>query len=128
LLNFGHTFGHAIETLGGISPSDDPAEAPLHHGEAVALGMCCACASGAAGGMCDKDIVRTLRAMLDRVGLPTSVAGLPSTEEIIERMGHDKKAAGGSLRVILPIGRGECSIVPDVDPAVLAAGIDSIRR
>ncbi len=128
LLNFGHTFGHAIETLGGISPSNDPAEAPLHHGEAVALGMCCACASAATGGMCDKDVVRMLRAMLDRVGLPTSVEGLPSTDEIIERMGHDKKAAGGSLRVILPIGRGECSIVPDVDPAVLAAGIESIRR
>ena len=40
ILNLGHTFGHAIETLPGLSPdASDPSLAPLHHGEAIALGL-----------------------------------------------------------------------------------------
>ncbi len=127
LLNFGHTFGHAIETLESLSPSGKPEDAPLHHGEAVALGMCCACAGAQSVSMCDDSVSQTLREMLMTIGLPTQVGGLPKTEEIIERMGHDKKAAGGSLRVILPNGSGECSIVSDADDACLRDGIDSIR-
>ena len=127
LLNFGHTFGHAIETLSGLSPSGDPADAPLHHGEAVALGMCCACASAEALGMSDGSVGDGLREMLSAIGLPTGVRGLPETGEIVERMGHDKKAAGGSLRVILPIGPGECTIVSDASASALGSGIDSIR-
>ena len=127
LLNFGHTFGHAIETLEGLSASGDPADAPLHHGEAVALGMCCACSASVALGMCAESVADRIREMLGAVGLPTRVAGLPGTGELIERMGHDKKAAGGSLRVILPTGWGKCSIVSDADEAGLLVGIDSIR-
>lgn len=127
LLNFGHTFGHAIETLEGISPSDDPADAPLHHGESVALGMCSACAASESLGLCDPSISAMLKNMLGSIGLPTRVRGLPDTSEILDRMGHDKKAAGGSLRVILPVGAGECSIVSDADASALRDGIDSIR-
>lgn len=127
LLNFGHTFGHAIETLTGISPSGNPADAPLHHGEAVSLGMCCACSAAESLGMCDGSVGDTLRGLLTSVGLPTRVGGLPGTSEIIERMGHDKKAAGGSLRVILPAGAGECAIVSDAEVSVLGVGVDSIR-
>ena len=128
LLNFGHTFGHAIETLEGISPSGDPADAPLHHGEAVGLGMCCACAAAESMGICDDSIVAVLREMIDRVGLTTSVSGLPSVESIVERMSHDKKAAGGALRVILPEGLGRCVIVSDAPRESLDAGLRSIRR
>ncbi|MHA7813865.1 MAG: 3-dehydroquinate synthase family protein [Phycisphaerales bacterium] len=127
LLNFGHTFGHAIETLEGISPTADPSDAPLHHGEAVALGMCAACATAESIGMCDRSVREGLVSMLDRIGLPTSVGGLPDSEVILARMGRDKKAAGGALRVILPTGRGECSIESSVPDNALGAGIDSIR-
>lgn len=126
LLNLGHTFGHAIETLEGISPTGDPADAPLHHGEAVALGTVCACAAAESQGVCSTDVRETLTDLLRAFGLPIQVAGLPSVNEIIERMGHDKKAAGGSLRVILPEARGVCRIVSDPDPSDLAAGIRSI--
>lgn len=128
LLNFGHTFGHAIETLPGISPDpDDPSLAPLHHGEAVGLGMVAACAAGAAMGLCDESVKNVLVGMLGQIGLPTRVSGLPGGAEIAARMGRDKKAAGGALRVILPSARGECVIVSDPDPAALIAGIDAIR-
>ncbi|MFG0246081.1 MAG: 3-dehydroquinate synthase family protein [Phycisphaerales bacterium JB052] len=124
LLNFGHTFGHAIETLDGLRAGD---EAGLFHGEAVGLGMCCACAAAVSLGMCDDSVGSSLRAMLDAVGLPTLVEGLPGAEEIVERMGHDKKAAGGSLRVILPEGLGRCSIVTDADIGAIGAGVGVIR-
>jgi len=128
LLNFGHTFGHAIETLSGISPTGDAKDAPLHHGEAVGLGMVCACAAGEKAGLCDSTPGQVLGSMLTRIGLPVRVAGLPSTAEIAQRMWHDKKAAGGSLRVILPTGQaGHCDIVSDADERVLLAGIDAIR-
>jgi 3-dehydroquinate synthase len=127
LLNLGHTFGHAIETLSRVSPSGDPADAPLHHGEAVALGLHCACAAGEAMGRCGPEVRGVLLEMLGAIGLPMRVSGLPGNDEIVARMVHDKKAAGGSLRVIVPDGLGRCSIVADPDEAVLRAGIDAIR-
>ena len=125
LLNFGHTFGHAIETLEGLQTPGS--ESMLHHGEAVALGMCSACSAAATLGMCDGSVGEVLRSMLESVGLPTAVGGLPGSGEIIERMWHDKKAAGGDLRVILPDGLGCCVIVSGADESALVAGIDSIR-
>lgn len=128
LLNFGHTFGHAIETIENLSPDgDEPGLAPLHHGEAVGLGMMAACNASEALGRCDGSVSRELSGVLGSIGLPTRVGGLPATGEIIERMMRDKKAAGGSLRVILPVGRGKCEIVDDPDVLSLAVGIDSIR-
>ena len=127
LLNFGHTFGHAIETLEGLSPSGDPADAPLHHGEAVALGMCSACAAAESMGLCDESVVTVLREMLVRIGLPTVVGGLPGVDSIVLRMSHDKKAAGGALRVILPEGLGRCVIISDAPKESLEAGLVAIR-
>ena len=128
LLNFGHTFGHAIETIDGLSPdASDPGSSPLHHGEAVALGMVAACHCAVAGGHCDGLIVQELEKILRAIGLPIRVARLPETKAIIERMMRDKKTAGGSLRVILPIGRGECAIVDSPDADAIGVGIDSIR-
>ncbi len=128
LLNFGHTFGHAIETIAGLSPdSDDPSLGPLHHGEAVGLGMVAACHCALSSELCDESVVHELEAMLERIGLPIRVGGLPSTQGIVDRMMRDKKTAGGSLRVILPVGRGKCEIVNDPDLGGVAAGIDAIR-
>ncbi len=127
LLNFGHTFGHAIETIAGVSPTDDPGDAPLHHGEAVGLGMVAACRCSEFMGLCTPAIGDSLVEVLGAAGLPSRVSGLPSTGEIIERMGHDKKAIGSMVRVILPVGEGECRIVDDAPVEALGAGIDAIR-
>ncbi len=124
LLNFGHTFGHAIETLGGVGVGG---AGGLTHGEAVALGMVAACAAGAALGMCDASVGAGLGEMLVAFGLPTRATGLGDDDGLIERMGHDKKAAGGALRVILPTGRGKCAIVENPGRGALAAGWASIR-
>jgi 3-dehydroquinate synthetase len=129
LLNLGHTFGHAIETMAHLTPeAARPDLAPLHHGEAVALGLVAACRCAERLGLCEKSVGDETVSLLDTIGLPTGVAGLPADDEILARMGADKKAAGGSLRLILPVGRGKCAVVRDPDTAAVRAGIDAIRR
>ena len=127
LLNFGHTFGHAIETISHLSPTKDPSHAPLHHGEAVALGMVAASRAAQAASGIDASIGDELCTLLDRLGLPVQVAGLPSNEELIERMAHDKKATGDSIRVVYPTNRGCCAVVSDAPANSLHAGFDAIR-
>jgi len=130
LLNFGHTFGHGIETIDGLVPIGalfDGSVPGLLHGEAVGLGMLAACRCAESMGLCSPEIGETLERTLGTIGLPTRVAHLPETGEIIARMGHDKKAMGSTLRVILPTGAGVCTIVEDATAEAIGAGIDSIR-
>ncbi|MDX9912122.1 MAG: 3-dehydroquinate synthase family protein [Phycisphaerales bacterium] len=133
LLNLGHTFGHAIETLPGLSPDDDPAHAPLLHGEAVALGTAAAFHAAEAAGLIDRALVARACAMLDRAGLPTRVRGLPPSDEVLARMMHDKKVIGGELRLVLPVGAGVCRVIESGSFAgdligAARIGIDAIRR
>ncbi|MFK7758932.1 MAG: 3-dehydroquinate synthase family protein [Phycisphaerales bacterium] len=128
LLNFGHTFGHAIETIANLSPSQtDPALAPLHHGEAVGLGMIAACRAAQSHADLDPVVGDELVKMLNAVHLPIQVKGLPANTELIERMSHDKKATADSIRVILPTRRGHCTVEDSVSPEAIAAGFDAIR-
>ncbi len=128
LLNFGHTFGHAIETIACLSPDpSDPSKAPLHHGEAVALGMVAACRAAQSHLNADPSIGDELCSLLEQVGLPTQVASLPPNDELITRMGHDKKATSETIRVIFPTARSQCSVVSDASHQSLADGFDAIR-
>lgn len=128
LLNFGHTFGHAIETIAHLSPNaSDPSLAPLHHGEAVSLGMVAACRAAESESGLDQSIGNELCNLLELVGLPTQVAGLPSNDELIARMSHDKKATGGTIRVVFPSSRGRCAVLNDAGNGSLNAGFEAIR-
>ncbi|MEL7474208.1 MAG: 3-dehydroquinate synthase family protein, partial [Planctomycetota bacterium] len=104
LLNLGHTFAHAIEPIPTLSPDEDSAHAPLHHGEAVALGVCAAAATATSlDPSTDRDqYAARLRALFERVGLPTQVRALPPAEELAVSMRADKKARAGRLRLVLP--------------------------
>ena len=111
LLNFGHTFGHALEVLLDYGT--------LLHGEAVAIGMRLAADFAAARGLADAGDGRRLRALLMRFGLPV---GLPSgldAEAVVAKMRLDKKAAAGRLRLILWQGVGRAFIAEDVDAEAL---------
>ncbi len=90
VLNFGHTIGHAIESVCGLSE--------LYHGECVALGMLM---------MADAAPRARLHAVLEKVGLPTGFSY--DKEKVIRAMAMDKKVAGGMITVVyLPeIGRFE---------------------
>ncbi|RDZ29418.1 3-dehydroquinate synthase [Lysobacter silvisoli] len=117
LLNFGHTFGHAIETEQGYAGATGDG---LNHGEAVAVGMVLAARLSAALGMADEAHTRRLRTLLERFGLPTTIPAGLSPEALLARMRLDKKADASGLRFILWDRAGLARIVPGVaDAAVL---------
>jgi 3-dehydroquinate synthetase len=99
LLNLGHTFGHAMETLPGVRVADG--SGGLSHGQAVSLGIVAAAHASQALGMISAQVVSGLEGTLSSLGLPTRAHGLPDAKELLARMAGDKKAQGGALRVIL---------------------------
>jgi 3-dehydroquinate synthase len=127
LLNLGHTFGHAIETLPNLTPDGDPAHAPLLHGEAVALGLVAASACSASLGLCSQDLVDEVRNTLKRAGLPTQVARLPPDDDLATLMAHDKKARAGSMRLVLPLDGRRAQVVTDPPRQAISAGFAAIR-
>lgn len=126
LLNLGHTFAHAIETLDGIRvEGSDPAYA-ITHGEAVALGLIAASALSEYLGH-TSDLADRVRGQLAALGLPTSAAGLPEADELLSRMARDKKAEAGKLRFVVPVGEGRCRVVRDVPEEAVRGALDAIR-
>lgn len=118
LLNFGHTFGHAIESEQGYSAAGNEA---LNHGEAVAVGMVLAARLSASLGLSDSADSERLRTLLERFGLPTGIPPGLSPPALLARMRLDKKAAADGLRFILWDGAGAARVVSGVpDEAVLA--------
>jgi 3-dehydroquinate synthase len=113
LLNFGHTFGHAIEAEQGFGG--------LNHGEAVAVGMVLAARLSAALGRAPKTDAQRLAALLERFGLPTALPTGLSADALLTRMRLDKKAVSGQLRLILWRGMGRAEIVADVDESAVLA-------
>jgi 3-dehydroquinate synthase len=117
LLNFGHTFGHAIEAEQGYAGHDNPA---LNHGEAVAVGMVLATRLSAHLGMAPAADAARLRALLTDFGLPTALPPGLEPDRLLERMRLDKKASANGLRFVLWEAPGTARIVSDVpEDAVL---------
>jgi 3-dehydroquinate synthase len=113
LLNFGHTFAHALETECGYGDE-------LRHGEAVALGMVMAFDLSAALGLCDAGAAERVRRHFAAAGLPTSLrantlAARPwAAERLVAHMLSDKKARAGTLTFILARGIGQAFVAHDV--------------
>ncbi|MEM7756485.1 MAG: 3-dehydroquinate synthase family protein [Planctomycetota bacterium] len=127
LLNLGHTYAHAIEPMGHLSPTGDSSLAPLQHGEAVALGVVAAAHAAAAMGLVDADFAEHTRETVAMAGLPTRVAGLPDDADLFEAMLDDKKVSGGTLRLIVPDGPGSCRVVSGPERSSVMAGWAAIR-
>ena len=98
LLNFGHTFGHAIEKLSDFG---------ISHGEAVAKGMVIAARMAPLCGLCD--VADELSALLVRYGFDVSCPY--GAQEIYDALLSDKKRRGGNISVVLPRSVGECTLV-----------------
>lgn len=127
LLNLGHTFAHAIETIPTLSPDGDPAHAPLLHGEAVALGLVAASEAARALGHFEADAVDEIRGAVQAMGMRSRIDGLPPNDEIIGAMGSDKKVQGGALRLVVPMGGGQAQVVESPAREVVIAGLEAIR-
>ena len=115
LLNFGHTFGHAIEAEQGYATPG-----ALNHGEAVAVGMVLAARLSAVLGLATDAETDRLRTLLERFGLETRLPAGLDPEALLARMRLDKKAAADGLRFVLWDGAGKARLVAGVpEDAVL---------
>ncbi len=113
ILNFGHTLGHAIETLSDYS---------VRHGEAVAIGMVYASRLAHRTGQCDASVPEKVEKLIGDYGLPTGLTALklrPTATELMDTMQVDKKAECGKVRFVLPKRIGEAVITKEWDETSL---------
>jgi len=113
LLNLGHTFGHALETVTGYER--------YRHGEAVGWGIVRAARLAALLGVCPPEDAARQEALLRRAGLPVDD---PATdpEAMLEAMALDKKAEGGKMRFVLTEKIGSANLYADI-PRELLEGV-----
>jgi 3-dehydroquinate synthase len=110
VLNYGHTFAHAIETTSGYGT--------YLHGEAVAMGMLLASRLAETLGRIDTAVTSRQRALLGQLGLPTELKRADA-EILLAAMEHDKKTEHGKLRFVLPSRLGHVELVGEVDSAAV---------
>jgi shikimate kinase/3-dehydroquinate synthase len=112
LLNYGHTIGHAIESITGYSS--------VLHGEAVAIGMRAAGLIAAGMGLLSADALERQQKLIRAAGLPESAPGV-SVDAVLDATLSDKKVRGGEVRWVLLEGIGH---------AVVRSGVpvDAVRR
>ena len=109
VLNLGHTFGHAFETLSDFQ---------LRHGEGVAMGIACAARLSVELGHASGDTAEAIIALLERLNLPTLPPAYPP-DAVWRAMGADKKKEAGRLRFVLPRNIGDVDIFRDVPESVV---------
>jgi len=118
LLNFGHTFGHALEAETGFGDA-------LLHGEAVALGMVLAFDFAVKLGLATGQDAHRVRRHIAASGLPAGLAEIglsgAAADRLIAHMGRDKKVRDGRITLILPRRVGEVLVMRD-------APVDALRE
>jgi len=112
ILNFGHTFGHAIEAGLGFGT--------WLHGEAVGCGMVLAAALSQRLGLVDAAFAARIERLVARAGLPVQAPDLGPPERWLELMRVDKKAQAGQIRFVLIDAPGHALLRPAPDDAVRA--------
>jgi len=101
LLNLGHTFGHALEAIGGYRR--------WLHGEAVGIGMALAARTSVALGWLDTRDCERIEILLNKAGLPTTASGI-DPDVMLDHMRGDKKADRSGLKLILIRALGEAVV------------------
>jgi len=105
ILNYGHTVGHAVETVTGYTR--------FRHGEAVILGMIAAGRIAVVKGLIGEDEFGRQNALLERIGVRRDLPEI-TTDDLYEAMTRDKKVSGGRIRFVLPHATGSVDIHDDV--------------
>jgi len=117
ILNYGHTFGHALETLTGYDQ--------LLHGEAVAIGMVLAADCACRHGLLDEASVQRIRGLVGALGLPTEMPAAIDPSAALAAMGMDKKVVDGRLRLVLPERIGAVRVTDQVESAAVLATLEA---
>ena len=116
ILNYGHTFGHAVEQQEHYR---------WRHGQAVAVGMMFEAELAKAAGMIDQNLVDQHRQILESIGLATSYAH-DSLDTLISVMGRDKKNRKGTIRFVVLEGAGQPTRLEGPSDELLAAAWSKI--
>ncbi len=120
VLNFGHTVAHAIEAVAGYGGA-------FQHGEAVSAGMVAECLLAERLGWISSAVTARVRGLLERFGLPVTIAGL-DLEGLLEAMGRDKKNQRGKVRFVLPRALGHVELTDAARPEDVRAVLDAVSR
>jgi 3-dehydroquinate synthase len=115
ILNYGHTIGHAVESVSGFR---------IWHGEAVAIGMLIEARISNKMGILKEDEMSRLKEVIARADLPIELPPL-ETDEIIQAMKHDKKIIEGKIRFVLPKAVGEVFITDEVPTSLVKRALAS---
>jgi 3-dehydroquinate synthase len=112
LLNFGHTFGHALEAEAGYGGG-------VLHGEAVSIGMIMAFDLSRKMGLCPGQDVDRARRHFAKVGMPMDITSIAASTEwnastLVDHMRQDKKVLAGKMRFILAKSIGDAFVTADV--------------
>lgn len=119
ILNYGHTIGHAVESLTNYKQ--------FVHGEAVAIGMVAAGKIAVEMGLWTKEQAQRQDTLIVKTGLPTEIPSKLTVEDILETIKSDKKVKAGKVRFILPTSIGEVIITDQVTPEIVISALN-IRR
>lgn len=117
ILNYGHTLGHALETLGSYD---------LRHGEAVAIGLVFAAELANVLGRIDADRVREHRRVVGAYDLPVTLPDAIDRDELVALFGRDKKAINGVTWIL--DGPSGVEAVRDVPREAIDEALDRIRQ
>jgi 3-dehydroquinate synthase len=109
ILNYGHTIGHALESLGRYRR--------LIHGEAVGIGLVAEAQLAVHLGVCDESVSTRIRRLVQAAGLSDRLPPNTSFRALWRAMQHDKKVAGGSVIGVWPVRIGEVVIRPLAEEA-----------
>jgi 3-dehydroquinate synthase len=119
ILNYGHTIGHAVESLTHYRG--------VNHGEAVAIGMVAAGHIATLLGYWSKDDVARQLRLIEKTGLPTTIPPNLHDEDILRLLQGDKKVEDGQVRFVLPQGIGSAIVTGDVTAAVVRSALAASR-
>ena len=116
LLNLGHTFGHAIELVSGLT---------VRHGEGVAIGLVAAANMAVELGRCSPQLATRITRLVDHLGLPVSIAGY-DVDAVMRAMLHDKKRRGKTLRFVIPQKLGDVVLIDSPGDQTVRRAVESV--
>ena len=118
MLNYGHTFGHAVELLSDFR---------IGHGEGVAIGMCCAGELAQQLGRWSRAEAERQKRAIAALGLSTALPRHCSTPAMLEAMRRDKKNRDGAITLVLPNRIGEAETVRNVSDCEIASALEALH-
>ena len=117
ILNFGHTVGHAVESVANFQ---------VAHGLAVSIGMVAAARIASELNILDSGNITRMKNLLEKAGLMTKLPSM-AVKQVMQAMQYDKKVQSGKIRFVLPQTIGQVFIKDDVSPAIVEKVLREMR-